>query len=141
MLQFEVHNALRQVAGWLLIFDNTDDMTVIRPWLPPPFLMPPGMPGHALVTTRRGGFEALGQVLDLDVLDPDAAVDLMSARVPALDRQVAQEVAESLGCLPLALEQAAAYMDRSQMPPRRYMELLNSRTDEISSGGHSDSNF
>ena len=50
--------------------------------------------------------------MDLDVIDLPAAVTLLRTRVPDLDDDVAQEIAEELGRLPLALEQAAAYLDR-----------------------------
>ena len=44
----------------------------IRPRLPTGPL-PPGIPGHVIVTTRRGGFAAIGRVMDLEVIDlPDA---------------------------------------------------------------------
>ena len=52
---------LRRRHGWLLIFDNAEDIDHIRPVLP-------GGAGHVLITTRRGGFGYLGPVLDLDVL-------------------------------------------------------------------------
>ena len=76
-----------------------------------------GIAGHVVVTTRRGGFGELGPVLDLDVVDPDEAVALMRARVPELDETVAADIAEEMGRLPLALEQAAAYLDRSTISP------------------------
>ena len=66
-LQALVHDRLRGVPGWLLIFDNADRAADIGPWLPTG-PMPPGVPGHVIVTTRRGGFAAMGQVLDLDVI-------------------------------------------------------------------------
>ncbi len=72
-----------------------------------------------MVTTRRGGFAALGQVVDLDVIPPADAVRLLRTRVPKLDQHTGKQIADELGRLPLALEQAAAYLDLSQMPGRR----------------------
>lgn len=105
----QVHQALLDVAGWLLVFDNAETVDDLRAWLPRS-LMPPGIPGHVVVTTRRGGLKELGPVMDLDVVDPGEAVALMRKRVPDLDEGVAGEIAEELGRLPLALEQAAAYL-------------------------------
>ena len=116
VLRAQVHDRLRSVPGWLLVFDNADAVDDIRAWLPGGPL-PPGIPGHVIVTTRRGGFAALGRVMELDVIDLAAAVTLLRTRVPDLPRTSAQEIAEELGRLPLALEQAAAYLDRSAMPP------------------------
>jgi hypothetical protein len=129
-LQALVHDRLRSVPGWLLIFDNADQAADIRPWLPA-VPMPPGVPGHVIITTRRGGFAAMGPVLDLDVIDLPDAVRMLRARVPDLDQDTGELIAEELGRLPLALEQAAAWLDRSQMPGTEYLELLRSRGAEL----------
>ena len=130
-----VHDRLRTVPGWLLIFDNADRVEEIRPWLPGG-LMPPGIPGHVIVTTRRGGFASMGPVLDLDVIDLLDGVRMLRARVPELSRETAERIAEELGRLPLALEQAAAWLDRSQMPGQEYLELLRSCGADLCTRGH-----
>jgi tetratricopeptide (TPR) repeat protein len=119
----QVHDALRNAAGWLLIFDNADSVAGIQPWLPS-IPLQPGTPGHVIVTTRRGGFGTIGRVLDLEVIDLLAAVQLLRSRVPALEEDVAEQIAEQLGRLPLGLEQAAAYLDRTQTPAADYFDLL-----------------
>ena len=133
-LQALVHDRLRSVPGWLLIFDNADRAADIGPWLPTG-PMPPGIPGHVIVTTRRGGFAAMGRVLDLDVIGLVDAVRMLRARVPGLDQETGEQIAEELGRLPLALEQAAAWLDRSQMPGQEYLELLRSRGAELYARG------
>jgi hypothetical protein len=111
---------LRLRHRWLLIFDNAEDVTDIRPFLP-------GGAGHVLVTTRRGGFGYLGPVLDLDVFPRPDAITLLRRRAPALADDQAAVLAELLGDLPLALEQAAAYLDQTRMPPADYLHLLTTR--------------
>jgi hypothetical protein len=133
-LRAQVHDQLRAVPGWLLIFDNADQVDSIRRWLPPGPL-PPGIPGHVIITTRRGGFAALGHVLDLDVVDLPDAVRLLRARVPGLGQDVGELIAEELGRLPLALEQAAAYLDISGMPSQDYLTLLRDRAAEVHTRG------
>ena len=125
-----VHDALRGVPGWLLVFDNADAVEHISPWLPP-HLLPAGIPGHVLITTRRSGFAELSQVLDLAVIDLPEAVQLLRTRVPQLAQDVGEQIAQQLGCLPLALEQAAAYLDQTQIPPGEYAGLLRSRTADL----------
>jgi NB-ARC domain len=125
-LRDQVDDALRDVPGWLLIFDNADAARDIAPWLPTGPL-PTGLPGHVIVTTRRGGFAALGHVLNLDVIGLADAVRLLRSRAPDLGQDVGEQIAEQLGRLPLALEQAAAYLDRSRLPGREYLELLRRR--------------
>ena len=133
-LRAQIHNQLRGVQGWLLIFDNANSTGDIQPWLP---TSPQSVenPGHVIVTTRRGGFAAIGQVLDLDVIGVADAVLLLRSRVPALSQQNGEQIAEELGRLPLALEQAAAYMDRAQLPGQEYLELLHNRASDLYSRG------
>jgi hypothetical protein len=133
-LQAQVHDRLRAVPGWLLVFDNADTVDDIRPWLPSGPL-PSGVRGHVVVTTRRAGFGVLGQVMELDVIDLPSAVVLLRTRVPHLPDGVGQEVAVELGQLPLALEQAAAYLDRSGMPAAEYLALLRQRAKDLFARG------
>lgn len=130
VLQAQVHDRLRAVPGWLLIFDNANAVDDIRAWLPGGPL-PPGTPGHVIVTTRRAGFAAIGHVMELDVIDLASAVALLRTRVPQLPEAVGRQIAEELGQLPLALEQAAAYLDRSAMPPGDYLDLLRQRAKDM----------
>jgi hypothetical protein len=88
-----------------------------------------------IVTTRRAGFGVLGQVLELDVIDRAAAVTLLRTRVPQLTDEEGGEIAEELGRLPLALEQAAAYLDLTGMPPGGYLNLLRQRARDLYPGG------
>lgn len=116
--------ALRDRDDWLLIFDNAESPGQLRSLVP-------GDRGHVLVTTRRGGFGYLGPVLDLDVLPRDQAVALLRRRVPTLDQEQAGSLAELLGDLPLALEQAAGYLDQTQLPAGEYLELLRTRAPDM----------
>jgi hypothetical protein len=133
-LQAQVHDRLRSVPGWLLIFDNADSVDDLRPWLPGG-LLPPGIPGHVIVTTRRGGFAALGEVMDLDVIGLADALVLLRTRVPGLGDDAGKELAEELGRLPLALEQAGAYIDRSAIPAQDYLRLLRQRSADLYARG------
>jgi hypothetical protein len=130
LLRAKVHEALRGTAGWLLIFDNANQVGDIEAWLPQE-PQPSGLSGHVIITTRRGGFASLGPVIPLDVIALSDAVALLRTRVPDLAQATGEAIAEELGCLPLALEQAAAYMDRAQVPGEDYLDLLCSRADEL----------
>jgi Tetratricopeptide repeat/Domain of unknown function (DUF4062)/NB-ARC domain len=119
-----VHRALRSRGRWLLVFDNAASAPEVGPLLP-------GGSGHVLITTRCGGFRSLGQVLDLDILGRDEAIALLRRRAPALTGAEAAEVAGRLGDLPLALDQAAAYLDQTGMPPGEYLRLLGTRSADL----------
>jgi tetratricopeptide (TPR) repeat protein len=115
---------LRRRRGWLLIFDNAENIDHIRPVFP-------GGAGRVLITTRRGGFGYLGPVLDLEVLRRPEAISLLRCRAPGLPDNHADALAELLGDLPLALEQAAAYLDQTQLPAADYLQLLATRGAEM----------
>ena len=55
--------------------------------------------------------------------------------VRGLADNVAEQIAEELGRLPLALEQAAAYLDKTGMPGLEYLDLLRRRASELYTRG------
>ncbi|MEV0194544.1 FxSxx-COOH system tetratricopeptide repeat protein [Kitasatospora purpeofusca] len=100
--------------GWLLVFDNVESPTDLNPYL--------GAldGGHHLVTSRRAtGWPRTIHTLALGTLDPDEAANLICThaiadRTPTpRDRQAAHALAADLGHLPLALEQAGAYLGQN----------------------------
>lgn len=125
----DLGRALRVRSRWLLIFDNAESAPQIGDKLP-------GGVGHVLITTRRGGFRALGEVLDLDILDRSDAIILLCRQVPVLAEAQANLLAAKLGDLPLALDQAAAYLDQTGTPPEDYLQLLETRAADLHSRGH-----
>jgi tetratricopeptide (TPR) repeat protein len=125
-----VHRALRSRGRWLLVFDNAETAQEIGPLLP-------GGPGHVLITTRRSGFRSLGRVLDLDTLARGDAIALLRRGAAALTGAEAGELAARLGDLPLALDQAAAYLDQTGMPAGEYLQLLGTRSADLHQRGQS----
>ncbi|MFD1145508.1 FxSxx-COOH system tetratricopeptide repeat protein, partial [Saccharothrix hoggarensis] len=115
---------LRGRRRWLLVFDNAEDAADLRPYMP-------SGDGRVLVTTRRQGFRSLGPVLDVDVLDRAESVALLRRRVPGVTDDTAGALAEWLGDLPLALEQASAYLEATDLPVAAYLDLLRTRTAEM----------
>lgn len=127
-----VHSALRDCPSWLLVFDNAERPHDVRRYYPTT-LRPAGHPGHVLVTTRREGFREIGQVRRLDVISTSEAVALMRTRVPDITDADAEAIAAEVGCLPLAVEQAAAYLEQQAgaVSPAAYLRLLTTRTGEM----------
>ena len=74
--------------------------------------VPPAGPGRVLITSRNQIWPP-GQALDVPVLDPQVAAEFLVSRTGDADRRAALELAGELGGLPLALEQAAAYVQAS----------------------------
>ncbi|MBD1917716.1 MULTISPECIES: FxSxx-COOH system tetratricopeptide repeat protein [Cyanophyceae] len=115
---------LSREEGWLLIFDNAD-----RPELVQPFL-PREIKGHILVTSRAQDFQDLGivQPLEMETLSPQEAIAFLLTRTGRIapdqqspEYQAATDLAAELGYLPLALEQAAAYMVTNRVPFAAYL--------------------
>jgi len=112
---------LERSGRWLLIFDNAADPDSLSPLLP----MVHG--GHVLITSRRRAeWSSLADLLELGSLTRDQSVELLLDRTGSQDREAAERIAESLGDLPLALEQAAAYINQRAIPPSVYLERLAS---------------
>ncbi|MDR2445771.1 MAG: tetratricopeptide repeat protein [Treponema sp.] len=90
-------------TGWLLIYDNVDDYDAVVPFLPK------GGIGDILTTSRlTRGF--IGEKTDIDVFGENEAVMFLRNRTGLNDGENAAKLAIRLGFLPLALEQAAAYI-------------------------------
>jgi hypothetical protein len=103
---------LRHHARWLVIFDNAEDPTDLRPY------WPPGGSGHVLVTSRNPSWGGLSATVPVEVLARAKAVEFLQRRA-GLDDQAADALADALGDLPLALEQAAAYLEETGTSPGR----------------------
>jgi len=100
---------LSREVGWLLIFDNADDPALVRPYLPP--TRTGG--SKVLLTSRAKSFVKVGirEPFRVETLDPEDAVKFLIERSGNAGAGAAAELAAELGHLPLALEQAAAYID------------------------------
>ncbi|HET9256652.1 MAG TPA: FxSxx-COOH system tetratricopeptide repeat protein [Pseudonocardiaceae bacterium] len=127
-----IHRALRDRNRWLLVFDNAESSRDIEDHLPP------AGSGQVLITTRRDGFRVLGDVLDLDVLEREDSIMMLRRCAPSLTRSDAVAISERLGDLPLALAQAAAYLDKTQLPASEYLALLQTRAADLHSRGQAD---
>ena len=106
---------LRKHHGWLLVMDNMDDVDVAAGYLPE---MAKG--GHTLITTRNPDhFTIPAEGLQIPILGEDAAIELLLLRSQidctdgSPDKIHAAEIVEELGCLALAIEQAAAFIRSS----------------------------
>ncbi len=124
-----VHAVLaRQDAGWLVLFDNAPDRASVEPFVPP------AGPGRVLITTQNQHWPP-GQALDVPVLDSEVAADFLVNRTGDADRVAAGELAGELGGLPLALEQAAAYMQATGTTLARYLPMFRARQADLLAHG------
>ncbi|MEU2288402.1 FxSxx-COOH system tetratricopeptide repeat protein [Streptomyces sp. NPDC013178] len=119
-----VYVTLRDRRPWLIVFDNAEKPGTLMHALPSGDL---ARNGHVIVTTRVSGWVGRADVLDLQVFTRQESVELLVRRVPGTTAETADRIAEQLGDLPLALEQAAGYMGYNQTAPEEYLALLTSR--------------
>ena len=109
---------------WLLIFDNADDPKQLQPYLPTGA-------GHVLITSRNQAWTHAAEPLEVDVFTGDESVAHLLRHVPDLDLADAKRVADALGHLPLAVEQASAWLEQTGMPAQAYVAELATQATRI----------
>ena len=120
-----VHGALAaSAAGWMLVFDNAPGPEAVEAFVPPVGN------GRVLITSRNALWPP-GQGLEVPVLDLQVAADFVAARTGDADRQAAAALAEAVGGLPLALEQAAAYAQATGNSVAAYLALFHKRRADL----------
>ena len=126
-----VHGVLaRYPARWLLVFDNAVDAASVAEFLPP------SGPGRVLVTSQNPAWQT-GQTMEVSVLPPEIAADFLVQLTGDPDRQAAEDLAEELDGLPLALAQAAAYMQATGDRLAEYLETFRQRRADMLARGAS----
>ena len=109
---------------WLLVFDDATNPTDIAGWLP-------GGKGHILITSRERNWADIAVPVDVDVLDRPEAVEILQERVAGLGDSDADQLADQLGDLPLALAQAAGFIAETGMAAAQYVELLQTQAGRL----------
>jgi len=124
---------LKGRAAWLLILDNADEPALVKEFIPPAFR------GHLLLTTRARSMGGLAHCLEVETMDSDRGALLLLRRAGLIahrasleaafpsDVAVAREIATDLGGLPLALDQAGAYIEETQCSLSDYQQRYQTR--------------
>ncbi|HEU5378618.1 MAG TPA: tetratricopeptide repeat protein [Ktedonobacteraceae bacterium] len=138
---------LRTHDRWLLMLDNLDDPSILFPPdeqgqqpHPSPFL-PTQHDGYLLITTRAADLTTLGlgmsHAYNLEVLSPEQGGQLLLSRAGWLnraseqERETARQLAEELGGLALALDQAGAYLAETSISLTDYLSLFRQRSYDL----------
>lgn len=95
--------------GWLLVFDNAEEMDDVTPYIP-------GLRGHVIVTSRNADWSRLGAVVDVPPLDPPSAAELVIRRTGSDDEQAAAVLGDLLGGVPKVIEVASSLFIRGLVP-------------------------
>jgi len=126
-----VQRWLEQHENWLLIFDDAASTESVIPWLPKQYS------GDIFITSRNPNFQKLANILQVPVLDEEDAIHLLQLRSTQEDREGAGELAKLLGYLPLAIEQAGAYLEETSASIMRYRDLFENRASALLTEGYS----
>ncbi|MGA5003040.1 FxSxx-COOH system tetratricopeptide repeat protein [Streptomyces arboris] len=110
---------------WLLVFDNADDPETLRRYFPQ------GGSGHILVTSRNQSWSQHGDALPVDVFLREESIEHLQRRASGLTDEEADQVATALGDLPLAVEQAAAWIAETATPIDTYLEQLGRQAPQV----------
>ncbi len=132
-----VKNWLQRHTNWLLILDNADDLALARGFLPPSF------GGHVLLTTRAQATGRFAHRLEVDILSTELGALFLLRRASLLpanaileqataDEQArAREMCKEVGGLPLALDQAGAYIEETGCSLADYQRLYQDRRADL----------
>ncbi len=115
-------------GSWILVFDNAADPDLLRRYLPRDGR------GHVLITSRRHDWGRIGSS-PVRPFERTESVEFLDQRA---DGKSSDELAEVLGDLPLALEQALAYMRETALSTERYLELFRQRRSDMLQRGQSE---
>jgi len=128
-----VRRWLEALSRWLLILDNAEDLGLIGDFIPL------RGKGHTLLTTRMQFTGTISQGIDINVMKPEEGAFFLLRRAKILDQYAplnsvlagnyanAKELSELMGGLPLALDQAGAYIEETGCSMNEYLELYKSQ--------------
>jgi tetratricopeptide (TPR) repeat protein len=119
--------------GWLLIFDNADDLAMVQGFLPS------GGKGHLLLTTRAYATGRMAQRIEVAKMESEEGTLFLLHRTTILDanaamedatradQQTARTIVQAMDGLPLALDQAGAYIEETSCGLQGYLQLYQAQ--------------
>ncbi len=123
--------------GWLLILDNADHLETARTFIPSSGI------GHVLLTTRAFSTGTIAGRIELETMTVEEGMLFLLRRIkstwtstplesiPESLWSLARAIVEVMGGLPLALDQAGAYIEETRSSLRDYLKLYQSRRQRL----------
>lgn len=109
-------------SRWLLIYDNAENAEDLES------LVPASGPGHhVLITSRNPAWAQQAEPVEVDLFTREESIDLLRRYNRGLEESEAARVAQELGDLPLAVSQAAAWLQNSATPVDTYVDMLRTQ--------------
>jgi tetratricopeptide (TPR) repeat protein len=129
-IRVKLGRALAERSDWLLVFDNAQSADQLAVFLPPKTT------GSILITSRNPNWRDVGHSVGLRVFSRDESVEFLKARTNTGESdEVARTLAQALGDLPLALEQAAALIEQSNLTFAEYLSRFEAHWAELLRSG------
>ena len=122
---------------WLLILDNVDNLEMVLDFLPT------RITGDVLLTTRLHALGTVAQSIEVEKMGQEEGVTFLLRRIkviapdvpldqaPPESRVQASEIFRALDGLPLALDQAGAYIEETRCGLSQYLHLYATRRKEL----------
>jgi tetratricopeptide (TPR) repeat protein len=120
-----VRSWLANNSNWLLVLDNAADVAECRPYLPA------DETGHVLITSQNPNWRGLAETREIRTLTRAKAVDFLWKRTGEHDPDGSDRLSDALGDLPVALEQAAAYMGATGVSIQDYFARFEKYAPEL----------
>ncbi|RKN08585.1 FxSxx-COOH system tetratricopeptide repeat protein [Streptomyces radicis] len=112
----------RPHARWLLVFDGADEPVDVADLLP-------NGPGHVIITSQNREWAEYNTALhEVHLYDRAESVAFIRRRAPRIGPAEADRLAETLGDMPLVLDQTAGWLNDADMSVDAYIALLRSDT-------------
>jgi tetratricopeptide (TPR) repeat protein len=127
-----VQRWLEAQSGWLLVFDNADDLAMAREF------MPHHAQGHLLLTTRAQATAAVAERVEIEEMEAEEGALFLLRRAGVIgkdqqlsvassaDRKLAEQIWKEVGGLPLALDQAGAFIEETPSSLAEYLAFYRS---------------
>jgi len=122
-------------SRWLLIYDNALKSLDLNGKLPH------ASTGHIIITSRNPNWKGLASKLKVHELERRESIDFLCKRTDQDDRASANELADALGDLPLALEQAGAYIEETTITLSKYIDIFRLHRNKLWKKEHNPDNY
>ncbi len=128
---------LRKHDHWLLILDNIEDLEVAAPFIPT------SGRGHILLTTRAQALGEIAKRIEVQKRQPEIGALFLLRRAEMIslhasldvasneDRTLALKISQIMDGLPLALDQAGAYIKETRCSLSDYFSLYQTRSADL----------
>lgn len=136
----EIRHVLRRVLAqrpdWLIVFDNAPAPEEVKNYLP---LSPAG---HVIITSRNAEWDDTAAVTVLEKLSRNDSIAFLRKRTNRIDpNEIASKLAQALGDLPLALEQAAAVISENKLSFQDYLVRFETHWAELLKRGRGGNDY